>query len=107
MKEEQEEQYDDGTPRNAPDAPGVSSAGSSAAALNTASTLGGRFDIAKLLDAVVKYNASDLHLRVNRPPCVRVRGELRNLGTTNLTPDDTVSLMKSVASERSQQELGE
>ncbi|HLX62607.1 MAG TPA: type IV pilus twitching motility protein PilT [Planctomycetota bacterium] len=72
-----------------------------------ASGLGGRFDIAKLLDAVIKYNGSDLHLRVNRPPTIRVRGELRNLGTTTLTADDTVSLMKSVASERSQQELSE
>src|SRR5436190_1986138 len=72
----------------------------------SASNLGGRFDISKLLDALIKYNGSDLHIRVNRPPCIRVRGELRNLGTTVLTPDDTTSLMKSIAGERNQLELG-
>jgi twitching motility protein PilT len=36
-----------------------------------------------------------------------VRGELHNLGTTPLTPDDTVALMKSITSERHQQELSE
>src|SRR6266850_4203170 len=69
--------------------------------------LGGRFQMDKLLDALIKYNGSDLHLRVNRPPCIRVRGELRNLGTTLLTPDDTTSLMKSITAERNQTELGE
>src|ERR1017187_996750 len=68
---------------------------------------GGRFDISKLLDALMKYNGADLHIRVNRPPCIRVRGELRNLGTTVLTPDDTTSLMKSITGERNQTELGE
>ncbi len=69
--------------------------------------IGGRFQMDKLLDALIKYNGSDLHVRVNRPPCIRVRGELRNLGTTLLTPDDTVSLMKSITGERNQAELGE
>jgi len=64
-------------------------------------------DITRLLDAVIKYDASDLHLRVGRPPAVRVRGELHDLGKTPLTPDDTSSLMKSITSERHQQELGE
>ncbi len=68
---------------------------------------GGKTDIARLLDAVVKYDASDLHLAVGRPPAVRIRGELRNLGTTPLTPEDTVSLMKSITPERHQQSLGE
>jgi twitching motility protein PilT len=66
-----------------------------------------RMDIARLLEAVVKYDASDLHLAVGRPPVVRVRGDLRDLGKQPLTPDDTMSLMKSITSERHQQELGE
>ncbi|MCY3017801.1 MAG: type IV pilus twitching motility protein PilT [Planctomycetota bacterium] len=68
---------------------------------------GAKADIARLLEAVVKYDASDLHLAVGKPPTVRIRGELHNLGTTLLTPDDTVSLMKSITSERHQQQLGE
>ena len=68
---------------------------------------GAKADIARLLDAVIKYDASDLHLAVGRPPCVRVRGEVHNLGNTPLTPDDTTMLMKSITSERHQQSLGE
>ncbi|HEY3323132.1 MAG TPA: type IV pilus twitching motility protein PilT [Planctomycetota bacterium] len=68
---------------------------------------GAKADIARLLDAVVKYDASDLHLAVGRPPAVRIRGELRNLGTTPLTPEDTTTLMKSITPERHQQALGE
>ena len=34
----------------------------------------------KLLEACVKYNASDLHIRVNAPPKARIRGSLRSLG---------------------------
>jgi len=36
-----------------------------------------RMDIARLLEAVVKYDASDLHLAVGRPPVVRVRGDVQ------------------------------
>ena len=71
------------------------------------SIAGGRFAMDKLLDALIKYDGSDLHIRVNRPPCIRVRGELRNLGTTLITPEDSSGLMKSITSERNQAELGE
>ena len=80
-----------------------------AAAASSSAALGApaRLDIARLLEAVVKYDASDLHLAVGRPPVARVRGELRDLGKTPLTPDDTMALMKSITSERYQTELGE
>ena len=64
-------------------------------------------DISRLLDACVKFDASDLHLSVGRPPSLRVKGELTNLNHPPLTPEDTVSLMKSITSERHQQELAE
>jgi len=74
----------------------------------TPATSGGaKADIARLLEAIIKYDASDLHLTVGRPPTARVRGELHNLGQTPLTPDDTMALMKSITSERHQQELAE
>jgi len=73
-----------------------------------AAAVGGpKADIARLLEAVIKYDASDLHLAVGRPPAVRVRGEMHNLGNTPLTSDDTTSLMKSITPERHQQSLGE
>jgi len=68
---------------------------------------GAKADIARLLEAVIKYDASDLHLAVGRPPAVRVRGEMHNLGNTPLSPDDTTTLMKSITPERHQQALGE
>jgi len=63
--------------------------------------------IEKLLQTVVNQDASDLHLTVGRPPVLRLDGRLRNLETSVLTPQDTVSLMKAVTPERSQQELQE
>ncbi len=64
-------------------------------------------DMDKLLDVCVKHGASDLHLRVKAPPKVRIRGNLRSLGDTDLTPDVTMSLMKSITSDKYQQELAE
>ena len=63
--------------------------------------------IDRLLDTVIKTGASDLHLTVGRPPTLRLHGELRNLQTKVLDPDDMVTLMKAITSERSQQELQE
>src|SRR5437016_6091936 len=63
--------------------------------------------IDKLLDLVVDKNASDLHLAVGTPPVVRIHGKMRALNTQPLTNDDTTALMKSIASERCQQELAE
>ena len=63
--------------------------------------------IDRLLDTVIKQGASDLHLTVKKPPTLRLHGRLRELKTKVLTPDDTVALMKSIAPERSQQELQE
>lgn len=64
-------------------------------------------DMDKLLEATVKNNGSDLHLRVGTPPKIRMRGNLRNMGDTVLTPDMTMALMKSITSEKHQQELAE
>jgi twitching motility protein PilT len=63
--------------------------------------------IDRLLDTVIKQGASDLHLVVGKPPAVRLHGRIRELKTKHLTPDDTMALMKSIASERAQQELQE
>ncbi|MCK6473517.1 MAG: type IV pilus twitching motility protein PilT [Planctomycetes bacterium] len=68
---------------------------------------GNKADITRLLDAAIKYGASDLHLAVGRPPSVRVRGQLSNLGKNPLTKEDTVALMKSITSDRNQQEVAE
>jgi twitching motility protein PilT len=59
----------------------------------------------KLLMTVIEQDASDLHLVVGRPPTVRLHGHLVSLKTRVLTPEDTVSLMKSITPERASQEL--
>jgi twitching motility protein PilT len=63
--------------------------------------------IDKLLHAVVKQGASDLHIAVGQPPVLRLHGRMRKLETKVLEPDDTVALMKSIAPDRCQQELAE
>jgi len=61
----------------------------------------------KVLAAAIKYEAEDIIITVGRPPVLRLRGELNDLPTKTLEPEDTVSLMKSITPERRQQELQE
>jgi len=61
----------------------------------------------RLLQACVSQGASDIHLTTNRPPVLRLHGQLRSLETKVLGPDDTTALMKSITPDRNQQELQE
>jgi len=63
--------------------------------------------IDKLLETVVRENASDLHITTGQPPVLRMGGRLIRLETKTLEAEDTVSLMKSICPERNQQELQE
>ncbi|MEM6507331.1 MAG: type IV pili twitching motility protein PilT, partial [Planctomycetota bacterium] len=65
------------------------------------------FHIDRLLDTVIRQEASDLHLTVGKPPSVRMSGRLIELKTRALEPADTTSLMKAITPERSQNELQE
>jgi twitching motility protein PilT len=51
-----------------------------------------------LLRLVVDENASDLHLSVGSPPCVRIHGRLVKLETRALFPEDMEKLVTGVAS---------
>ena len=64
-------------------------------------------ELNKLLSLIVEKGASDLHLTVGNPPCVRLHGSLRPLNVPKLTPDDTSAFMKAITPERIQQELKE
>ena len=70
-------------------------------------TSGSTVQIDRLLDVMVKQDASDLHITVGRPPTVRMNGRLRNLQTKILDPDDTMALMKSITPEKNQAEFQE
>jgi len=61
----------------------------------------------ELLEIVVKENASDLHLAVGRPPSIRIDGNISALTDTNLTPEDTETLMRSITSEQHIQQVRE
>src|ERR1700731_1442603 len=63
--------------------------------------------IDRLLETVVKKKASDLHLAVGKPPVLRMHGQMRELQTKVLEPEDTTALMKSITPERIQQEFEE
>jgi len=56
---------------------------------------------------MVDKGGSDLHLEVGRPPLIRFHGRLRALSTPPLATEDTLALMRSITSERAQQELNQ
>lgn len=61
----------------------------------------------ELLQLVVDENASDLHIAVGKPPCLRIDGRLRPLETDPLAPEDTERLMRSITSEEHIQRVRE
>jgi twitching motility protein PilT len=63
--------------------------------------------IDKLLSAVVKQGASDLHITVGQPPVLRIGGRMQKLKTKVLEESDTMALMKSITPDRCQQEFQE
>jgi twitching motility protein PilT len=54
-------------------------------------------DIYRLLDLVQEKGASDLHLTVGRPPCIRLGGRLRNINHPPLTAPETQALVEELA----------
>lgn len=57
---------------------------------------GAGFDFKAVLQQMVQRGASDLHLKVGRPPTLRVNGELVPLDLTPLRPNDLVALAKEL-----------
>lgn len=61
----------------------------------------------ELLQLVVDENASDIHLSVGKPPCLRIDGRLHPLEIEPLRPEDTERLMRSITSEEQIQRVRE
>lgn len=72
-----------------------------------ASTPDGLVPMEDLLRFVIDESASDLHLSVGAPPAVRLNGRLVKLDTRALTPEDTESLARAIASEGHLQRVNE
>jgi len=61
----------------------------------------------QLLDFMVAQGGSDLHLAVGRKPVIRKSGHLKDINAGELTPADTVRLMKEICPEKNVKELQE
>src|SRR5690606_27132526 len=70
-------------------------------------TTTGMIPMEDLLRLVIDEGASDLHISVGAPPAVRLRGRLVKLETRALTPEDTETLARSIASEGHLQKVNE
>jgi twitching motility protein PilT len=65
------------------------------------------YSMSDLLHLVVSENASDLHVRVNSAPVIRVHGVLHRVEGPILRPEDTEELMRSITSEEQIQSVRE
>src|SRR6187401_2385576 len=58
-------------------------------------------EVDKLFRALVKFEGSDLHLKVGKPPMIRVRNELRPLNRGPIDAVEMVRLLVPMMDERS------
>ena len=68
---------------------------------------GMNFSLDDLLRTVIKNRASDLHIKPNSPPTVRLEGELLPIGEKKLTPEECRYLVLSALPPRKREPLGE
>jgi twitching motility protein PilT len=59
----------------------------------------GKKEWRKFLDACIRYEASDIHLKADLPPRIRVRGSLKSLQTDVLTPQMMFQVAKDILDE--------
>ena len=57
-------------------------------------------EVDKLFRALVKFEGSDLHLKVGKPPMIRVRNELRPLNRGPIDAEEMVRLLVPMMDER-------
>ncbi len=58
----------------------------------------GGFNFKLILQELIRQNGSDLHLKVGRPPTLRVQGELRAMAHPPLRPEDLKALAEQIMS---------
>ena len=62
-------------------------------------------DMNELLQLCVDEGASDLHIRVNVPPMLRIHGSLNPLDCPALAPEDTEALARSISTDAHMEEV--
>jgi twitching motility protein PilT len=65
------------------------------------------FDFKHAITELVKREGSDLHVKVGRPPMLRIRGELVELQTAPLKPDQLKGLAEQIMTPRQVKEFAE
>jgi twitching motility protein PilT len=65
------------------------------------------FNLKAILQQMVQMNASDLHLKVGRPPTLRVSGDLAPLPLPALKPEDLTALAKELMTPKQVKEFSE
>jgi twitching motility protein PilT len=63
---------------------------------------GPRLAVDRLFDALVRFSGSDLHLKVGRPPLIRVRGALQPLKHPPIDDDEMRRLLEPMLDDRRQ-----
>jgi twitching motility protein PilT len=76
-----------------------------AAAAGAPTGAGGTFNFKEVLQQLVQRNASDLHLKVGRPPTLRLHGELVPLDQPALKPEDLKGLAEQLMTPRQVKEF--
>jgi twitching motility protein PilT len=78
-----------------------------AAPSHAAAPTGAAFNFKAILQQMIQQNASDLHLKVGRPPTLRVNGELSPLALPPMRPEDLKSLAEQVMTPKQVKEFAE
>src|SRR5438105_4685374 len=64
-------------------------------------------EVNKLFRMVMKYEASDLHLKVGQPPMMRLRGDIRRMEMRPLTQEDMERLFYPILTPKQRKILDE
>ncbi|HEX2719302.1 MAG TPA: type IV pilus twitching motility protein PilT [Gemmatimonadaceae bacterium] len=78
-----------------------------ATAAPSAAPTGAAFNFKAILQQMIQQNASDLHLKVGRPPTLRVNGDLAPLALPPMRPEDLKSLAEQVMTPKQVKEFAE
>ncbi len=89
------------------DAPKPAPAPAAAPAPAGPGTPGPAFDYRVVLQQMVQRGASDLHLKIGRPPTLRIDGEMKPIETPPLKPDDLKTLAEQTMSPQKVKEFAE
>src|SRR6476619_4206447 len=89
--------------------PGVrrEAAGAATPSASRATAGGPAFDYKGVLQQMIQHNASDLHLKVGRPPTLRIDGHMVSLELPPLKQEDLRSLAEQIMAPKNIKEFSE